>query len=40
MGAGGLLDLNTFDAGLPIEADDGVLLRTDAVGEVDCRAVR
>lgn len=37
---GGLLDLNTSDAGLPVEADDGVLLCADAVGEVDCRTVR
>lgn len=39
-GGGGLLDLNTSDAGLPVDADDGVLLRAHAVGEVDYRAVR
>lgn len=36
---GRLLDINASDADIPIEADEGVLLRADAVGEVDCRAI-
>lgn len=32
---GGLLDFNASDASIPIKADDRVLLRTHAIGEVD-----
>lgn len=37
--AGRLFNLNAGDANVPIEAEEGVLLRTHAVGEIDCGAV-
>lgn len=37
---GGLLDFNAPDANIPIKAEDGVLLCTYAVGELDRRAIR
>lgn len=38
-GGGGLLNVDTSNANIPIEVEEGVLLSTYTVGEVDCRAV-